>query len=220
MRHFNITYLLTGKQAMKEAVTGRRSSGSRSAGFTLVEMIVVIAIISIIVSITVYNLAGFQEYRRLSNEIQELELDLRQAQTNALAVKDQGGNFDIGYGVKWQKNGGAEGDSAYTVYYYSRPDDREAHDERTDPEDDEKLKQVELRDSFIEEIKVDPEGGGDQETVFMVFERPRPGARLYRSPSPQTDPVEVKELVITFRSLGGGYTKKMTLNQAGQISVQ
>jgi prepilin-type N-terminal cleavage/methylation domain-containing protein len=72
------------------------------AGFTVLEMLVVIAIIGILATVVVFNNHPYNEKLVLDNAVTTVQLDLRQAQVWAQAAREYpygSGLFDHGYGV-------------------------------------------------------------------------------------------------------------------------
>jgi type II secretory pathway pseudopilin PulG len=75
-----------------------------SGGFTLAELLVSVFIIVIITSVVAFNQKDFTDQIALSNSASEIELDLRQAQTYGISVKELTpgiGDFDIAYGMRF-----------------------------------------------------------------------------------------------------------------------
>lgn len=71
-------------------------------GFTLVELMVTISIVSVILSIVLYNYGTFNDNIALSSSGQEMAIAIRQAQTygvNVREVKVGGGVFSTAYGI-------------------------------------------------------------------------------------------------------------------------
>lgn len=70
-------------------------------GFTLIEMIVSLAIVSIILTTVIFNYSSFTDNLALSSAAQELAITIRQAQTYGLSVKQvvATGKFESAYGI-------------------------------------------------------------------------------------------------------------------------
>ncbi|MEQ1561482.1 MAG: type II secretion system protein [Nitrospira sp.] len=71
-------------------------------GFTLIELLISVSIITIIMSVVLFNYSKFNSDLSLTTSAQYLAIAIREAQINALAVKEtyQGnGRFDDPYGV-------------------------------------------------------------------------------------------------------------------------
>ncbi len=84
------------------------------AGFTLVELLVSLSIITVIMTVVLFNYKTFSDNLSLASAGQEVVIAIRQAQTYGLNVKEvtvSGGVFTSAYGVYF--------DSAYdTTHYY------------------------------------------------------------------------------------------------------
>ncbi len=88
-------------------------SNTNSLGFTLVEMLVVLAIIVIITSIVVFNIGTERQNSALLRSAQKLSLDLRRAQSFTLSSKIfKTSGVPCGWGVHF--NGG--GSSSYIIF--------------------------------------------------------------------------------------------------------
>lgn len=68
-------------------------------GFTLIEMVVVTAIVGIISSIILFQYSNFSNRIILTNMAYEIALTVRQAQVYGLGAKSFDGNFDQPYGA-------------------------------------------------------------------------------------------------------------------------
>ncbi len=108
----------------------KRARGTKPffrAGFTLVEMIVVITIFTVLLSIMVINQNSWNMKLAVNTDALEVGLVLRQSQINSLAVREStsstGDKFDISYGVYFDINNNKnyiyfadlDGDSRYDV---------------------------------------------------------------------------------------------------------
>lgn len=72
------------------------------AGFTIVEMLVSLSIVSMIMSTVLFNYSGFNDSLALNSAGREMAVAIRQAQTYGLTVKETaagGGQFTAGYGI-------------------------------------------------------------------------------------------------------------------------
>ncbi len=68
---------------MTSAVTPNRPTDRRAAGFTLVELILVVALLSVMLGVVVVNLSGWNEHRRLDEGSRRLETMLYMARADA-----------------------------------------------------------------------------------------------------------------------------------------
>ncbi len=72
------------------------------SGFTLVEMLVVVAIFTIISAVALFNQTKFSSDMVITNLAYEIALEVRQAQTYGIGVRNSSNdasNFQYGYGV-------------------------------------------------------------------------------------------------------------------------
>ncbi len=72
-------------------------------GFTLIELIVVLAIIGVITSITLNSQSSFNKSLLLSNTAYDIALTLRSAETFGISGKAIGSSVGVGYGINVQK---------------------------------------------------------------------------------------------------------------------
>ncbi len=85
-----------------------------SQGFTLIELIVVIIIITIITSIAILQISSYRRGTTVESVAEEIALNIRRAQTMALAVRSTGGflpAYQNGYGIHFELagQGGTQG---------------------------------------------------------------------------------------------------------------
>jgi len=71
-------------------------------GFTLVELLVSIAIVVLISTIVLGNYRGFESSLTVQSLAYEVALALRQAQVFSLSVQGFGGNFNVAYGIHFE----------------------------------------------------------------------------------------------------------------------
>lgn len=81
------------------------TGSERQSGFTLVELLVSIAIFTLITTIAVFNHAQFNSSILLTDLAYEAALTIRQAQVYGITVRQSSTNgYDSGYGVHFQTN--------------------------------------------------------------------------------------------------------------------
>jgi len=97
----------------------------RDGGFTLIEMLISISIISLISGVVFFNFPRLNQDVLLNRAARELTLALREAQSRAVAVSPlESGKFPSNYGISIQKNNaelvlfsdGADGSVENTKY--------------------------------------------------------------------------------------------------------
>ena len=77
----------------------RSSIDTRHSGFSLVELLITIAIISIMTVIVIVKYGAFNSSVLLKSQAYELALNIREAQTYAVSVRGEQGTFRDGYGL-------------------------------------------------------------------------------------------------------------------------
>lgn len=74
----------------------------KKVGFTLIELMIVIAIMSFILAVVLFNYRTFNNRLAVTSNAQEMAIAVRQTQTYGLSVKEVtkgGGDFSTGYGI-------------------------------------------------------------------------------------------------------------------------
>lgn len=87
------------------------------SGFTLVEMLVSLSIVSLIMLTVLFNYSSFNDRLALSSAAQELAIVIRQAQTYGLTVRETKSTtrvFDKAYGIYFDSRSGS---NRYKSYY-------------------------------------------------------------------------------------------------------
>ena len=106
---------------MKKIKPFWKSGINHEKGFTLVEIIVVIAIVVIISGIMVFQFASTRRGANLENIVESISLNIRKAQTMALAVRSTGNSlipaYQNGYGVHFSL-GGLNGPQDASIFSY------------------------------------------------------------------------------------------------------
>lgn len=96
--------------AITRAHITHRASVSSQAGVTLIEMLVVVAIIAVISSVIMFNYSDFSTNVSVRNLSQEVALSIRKAQTYATSVRSvdgtsiQDSSAYAGYGISFSTN--------------------------------------------------------------------------------------------------------------------
>ena len=93
-------------------------------GLTFFELIVVVVIIGIISSVTIFNYQGYRDSVELSNDAHKIVMAVREVRVRALAVREStvgsfGSRFQVGYGLYFSSEPGNE----FSYIYYVDLDD-------------------------------------------------------------------------------------------------
>lgn len=179
-------------------------------GFSLIELLVSVAILVIVSGLVFFNQSGFNNSVLIENLAYEISLTIRQAQSYGLQSKELAtgtGTFMIGYGVYFDMTNNkqlilyADGDSDhhYTVG---------EHDKIIDT-----LKMT--NNSTIEKLCVGNPcvkiAGGKLDIAFI-----RPNPTTFINYAEESDEVEICEIHI--KSVRGEQ-KKIIVNKIGQVSI-
>lgn len=184
------------------------SPPATARGFTLTEMLVSLAIISIITSITLFQFQQFDGNVILKSSAYEAASLLREAQTYAVGVRGADGTFDAPYGVSFQ-----EGGTEYMLFTDS--------DRNTPPRYNagEELETVAIaRGGFISDLCVVTASGEecDIPQLDISFERPEFdavfGVAGYRSG-------DISHARVSLANAKSDITWNVVINQLGQIEV-
>lgn len=81
----------------------RESLVTQSRGFTLVELLVVLAIITIVSAVALTSRSTFDKTLLLANTAYDIGITLRSAETYGISSRAYGSNASIGYGVHFEK---------------------------------------------------------------------------------------------------------------------
>lgn len=193
-----------------------------SGGFSLVELIVVVAIFIIITSVVLFNQNKFSSDIGISNAAYSVALQIRQAQVYGILVRQakQGAvnNFNTAYGIHFSKTGGTgpigfslfSDDSPNLIFdngdtpinYFQLPEGNTITDVCT-------YDSIGVKQCF-------KSSGGALSSVDITFKRPEPAALISDSLSSITRKGKV-DIIIT--SALGNKTRLIKVFSSGQISV-
>jgi type II secretory pathway pseudopilin PulG len=84
-------------------ISGKSRKQRNFFGYTIIELLVTIGIFSLISSIVLVNYPKLSEQLSVSQTAHEIALAFREAKTYALAVRQFGGSYQVGYGVHFDK---------------------------------------------------------------------------------------------------------------------
>ena len=198
-------------------------------GFSLVELLVSVGIVTVILSIIVLNQRSYTESTTISNLAENMSLSLSEAQAYGLAVKEISpgtDDFTAGYGISVSML--EQGDELGFILFTDR-NDSEHYDGDwscdTGPSS-ECLEKVEFPEGYhIESFCVLRTTGADQcgevRRADISFHRPNVEARMAffnSGGNPFTTP-NLKGVRITMES-PSGLTKSVVVYTTGQLSVQ
>ena len=104
-----------------------KKNHNKKGGFTMAELIMVIAIFGILSAVTVYNYGKFNANIIMTNMAYEIALSIREAQVYSLGVRGSGGNFNTKYGVYF------DSDNGQNFIFFADNDLNKKCDDKTNP---------------------------------------------------------------------------------------
>jgi len=194
----------------------------KKSGFTIVEVLVSITIVTIIMTVILFNYGSFTDKLALSSAAQELAVTLRQAQTYGLSVKEVAsspGNFDSAYGVYFD----LADQSKYYLFADVVPNKMYGVGNGCGGNATECVQQFTLRNGIritglCSDTLCTPASGANFNALSVSFLRPNPDASLYFTNSGVffSSPVRGK-VVLTSPQ---GVVATVTIESTGQVLVQ
>lgn len=144
--------------------------------FTLAELLVSMTIITVILSVVLFNYGGFNDNLAISGAVQEMAVTMRQAQTYGISVKEAGSGtsqFNYAYGIYFSSVSGSN--DRYIIFVDSN------NNNKYDAGADVTVETVNLRNGVIISSICDattcPATGTS--ILNVTFLRPNPDARIY-----------------------------------------
>lgn len=191
-------------------------------GFTLIEVVVVIGVISIIASLMLANFPRFNKQIAVEREAAKIALSLRKAQSYALAVREFNATFNDdpfcvnppvkfpGYGIFLSLADPAEyfvyGDANCSKYYESSPIEEAV--EEVKMESGTRLTAIKGYDAAV------CSGGCDLAGLSVLYVRPGPTTIL------KDNGIDYSHAEVTLKSADGAVQKKVVVRITGQVSVE
>ena len=178
-----------GSRSWYSTLRAKNPDTNFTTGFTLIEMLVSVAIVTIIMSVILYDYSTFNDNLALSSAGQEMAILIRQAQTYGLSVKGVSGanidqQFNSAYGIDFNSSPTNNNNIRYYVFADLNGD------KDFDPSVDNKcglgggecIEKTNLRDGVIIEKVCSTGNGmtcvnpGSAQIMDITFKRPNPDA--------------------------------------------
>lgn len=216
----------------------------KNRGVTMVELIVVIAIVAILSGMMFFDYGKFKSSTSLQNLADDIALSVRKAQMYAVGARGvNGNNFDYGYGVhftiKSPTNNINEGSNKAFILFvdmntsqnksingYDYPNDISSCGTITMENECLEILSITGAD-YISEIKVikgnsPPDILNQNSVLDIVYTRPNTTPTIcYRNNpnNPCNENNKMSQAIITVKNDNSGTTKTVTIYNNGQISV-
>jgi len=190
----------------------------RNQGFTFIELIMVIVIFSIFSGVVMFNFGDFSDSISVQNLAQQIALEIKQAQSDAIMGKDASvftGTCDTmscrpSYGVSFNAS---PSQNKQFIYFQDLNNNNII--------DDDNLSANQLvvipRENYISAVCFDGEdcSSNNSKSVDITFIRPFPNAHFYSTGLVVKSKVEIK-----VQSPRSDATRTITVTSLGQISVK
>lgn len=192
------------------------------SGFTLVELIVSIAIIAIISTMALVNFKGHDKKTKVDLAAYKLASDIRRVQSFALSMKEFGGTTPAnevpgrGWGMHFRKN-----DPNNIFYIVFADGNNVVTDNCKYDATGELYETINIVDGVkIDDIKINE--AGNPATVYVVFEPPNPLMYICKNTSSCTTAQcsGNNDVEIILSSADGSYPRTVKVNKFGLIEVQ
>ena len=192
---------------------GLPREAKRSGGFTLVELIVVMAIAIVMITSLVIQQSSWNDSLSVSTQAYEMALMIRQAQIYSLGVKEDtaggGDKFNIGYGIHFDTN------PARYIYFADRNGNQ-----KYDSGEETETKTF-TRGVTVEDVCGSSEciytGGGPLKKAGILFFRPEAKA-IISLLNNGGNSVDSPPVTVTLKSVGGK-EYKVIVQTNGQVSI-
>lgn len=200
-------------------------SFKKNNGFTLIEVMITVAIVTILSATAVVNYYSFNDRLSLSSAGQEMALNIRQSQVYGLNVKEAsvgGGIFTSGYGIYFNMDSGSNDN--YIVFVDKDGDQKYDEDSGCGSGNTECVESVFLKNgvtiSFIDSVESCP-ASNSARYLTITFLRPNPDADIsfFNSGGNNKACSKMSSALITLNSRGGR-SMILSVEKTGQIYTQ
>lgn len=189
--------------------------------FTVIELIVSMAIISFMLSVVLYNYGNFNDNLSVSAATQEMSVIVRQSQAYGINVKEGGvgtGQFNYAYGMYFS----SQSPTSYYIFVDSNSNNKYDVGSGCGSGSTECVEKIDLRNgvtisSVCDSASCPPVG---VTSLHITFLRPNPDARIYLANSSNTitsGPLSVGKVKLTSTK---GTAKYVIIESTGQITIQ
>ncbi len=211
---------------------------NKSLGFSLIELIMVVAVMLIITSVTLLRQAKFSSDVLITNMAYEVALSIREAAVFGISSKYNASGYRVGYGVHFHPaaDGGdvtsfdnfidkslvsvddmeAGTDAEFNYYYDSTG---QVADDITDTVEITQGQKIRKYCGRIAPSTYWKCGPADNTNLNIVFVKPDPDAHITMGVDNQKDPNQYTEARIVIESSIGDKCRTVDVTSTGQISV-
>ena len=196
---------------------------NNTKGFTLVELLVSISIVTVIMSVVIFNYGGVLDTLALSAAEQDLAIAVREAQTYGLSVKEVSvgsGNFLSAYGIYFNP---ASAPTEYDIFVDTNGNGVYDAGNGCGSNNTECIEKFNFRDGVT--VSAICDGGNNcpptnADNLQISFLRPSPDASIKFMTNGALVPVETPSTAKIVLMSPQKKTETVTIGSTGQISVQ
>lgn len=191
-----------------------------SKGFTVIEILVTMAIFTVISSVVLFNYSSFNDTVALSSAEQEIAIAIRQAQAYGLNVKEAGvstGQFNYAYGVYFDPQNNS---SNYYIFVDSNNNKRYDVGSGCGSGSTECLEKLTLRNNVRISRVCDTTTCWNNKMLNVTFKRPNPDTVIYLfniDGGVYSGPITTGKVELVSPK---GRVVSITTENTGQITVQ
>ncbi|KKU06012.1 MAG: hypothetical protein UX07_C0009G0016 [Parcubacteria group bacterium GW2011_GWA2_45_30] len=181
----------------------------KNAGFTLMEAVVVLGLITLLSTATLINFTGVNDALTLRKERFQAALAIREAQNMALAIRLlSGGVAAPAYGVNFSAN-------SSTYFLFADRNNTRRYDSSPSPSD-QKIGSDRIMEKGIKVGSIASQLNGPPPAVNITFASPEADARFVNNSG--TNLGEWVEVTLTNRS--GSFTTRIRVRTSGQVTLR
>ncbi len=202
-----------------------KKNSSKQKGFSLPELIIVIAIFVIISTVAMFNQSKLSSSVLLTNMAYEVGLAIREAQTYGIGVRseDAGANFTGQYGAYFNT---IDETTRRQVIVFADLDQNLSYTPGYTPPEEKYIYEFEnRRGNKISAMCVGElsgaacqDGFNSESPLSIMFKRPNPSALV--SPVSAGQPVRLERVYVVVSSLEGDDCRAVIVEPTGQIRVE
>jgi prepilin-type N-terminal cleavage/methylation domain-containing protein len=182
--------------------------GQSAKGFTMIEMVVSIGIITILAAAFLANYHGAKKSGELNMAAQKLASDIRLAQSYALGLKEHSSNVPVRWGVYFNK--ATANNDKYIIYADTESSNNQSYDTGEEYFVYDLAQGVIIKDIKIDNVSI------PNNTLYLTFTLPDAEVQICRNPNGHNCASQKVEVILT----NGETDKTVLVNVMGLVDVE